>query len=203
MVYNPLDIPNLGASVAIALEAQPLVPLGSLEAFRGAGLYALYYVGDFPLYERLAEWNRESARIPIYVGKAVVDKARKGGEFSDGTTTTVLYRRILKHRSSIDAASNLNVSHFAVRFLVTLPVWIPLGEAVLIGRYRPLWNVAMDGFGNNDPGGGRRAQLRSAWDEVHPGRKWAVGQTANPLGQSEIRRRVEEHLHNLAVQDEG
>ena len=36
-----------------------------------------------------------------------------------------------------------------------------------------LWNLKLDGFGNNDPGKGRLLGKRSAWDVIHPGRTWA------------------------------
>ena len=53
-------------------------------------------------------------------------------------------------------------------------IWIPLGENILIERFKPLWNQVIDGFGNNDPGGRRATQYRSHWDVLHPGRPWAV-----------------------------
>lgn len=193
--YNPLDISNLAISVGLALEAQAPVQLTQLSRFVGAGLYALYYRGSEPLYRRIADANTNECRIPIYVGKAIVDKARKGGgDFSSGSTSQVLYRRILKHKRSIQAASNLDASDFWVRHLVSLPVWIPLGEASLVARYRPLWNVAMDGFGNNNPGRRRREQYRSLWDIVHPGRSWAALQGENPIAITDVEQRVRAHL---------
>ena len=75
--YNPLDKRNLGESVAGAMlksEIHPLPP----EKFMGAGIYAIYYTGDFEAYKDLSAVNREGkfAR-PIYVGKAVPAGARK------------------------------------------------------------------------------------------------------------------------------
>ena len=49
-------------------------------------------------------------------------------------------------------------------------IWIPLGENILIERFKPLWNQVIDGFGNNDPGGRRATQYRSHWDVLHPGK---------------------------------
>lgn len=69
--FNPLDKRHLGASVANALLESDVHPLPP-EPFIGAGVYALYYVGDFPAYEVLAEVNRNGQfACPIYVGKAV------------------------------------------------------------------------------------------------------------------------------------
>ena len=55
--YNPLEKKNLGASVAEALLGRKLRRLDTLESFKGAGVYALYYRGDFAPYARLAEHN--------------------------------------------------------------------------------------------------------------------------------------------------
>lgn len=39
------------------------------ESFIGAGVYALYYIGNSPYYKCLYELNRLSFVQPIYVGK--------------------------------------------------------------------------------------------------------------------------------------
>lgn len=57
--FNPLDKRHLGASVANALLESDIYPLPP-EPFVGAGVYALYYVGDFPAYEALADVNRNN-----------------------------------------------------------------------------------------------------------------------------------------------
>lgn len=65
--YNPLDKQHLAESAAGALlrqEPEPLPP----EPFEGAGIYAIYYLGDFEAYRPLAEINREKLEAPIYVG---------------------------------------------------------------------------------------------------------------------------------------
>jgi hypothetical protein len=41
--FNPLDKRNLAASVAEALLGRKARPLGGLEPFNGAGIYAIYY----------------------------------------------------------------------------------------------------------------------------------------------------------------
>lgn len=73
--YNPLDKNNLGASVADALLERADVPLEDVEQFIGAGIYAIYYTGDFTPYSPIAAKRNG---IPIYVGKAVQPGARKG-----------------------------------------------------------------------------------------------------------------------------
>ncbi|HEB80058.1 MAG TPA: Eco29kI family restriction endonuclease [Rhodospirillales bacterium] len=89
--YNPLDKKHLAESTAKALLNQPVVPLPPPEAFEGAGIYALYYLGDFPAYAPMAEANLKNrfAR-PIYVGKADPKGGGKGGGGLDtpsGTTS--------------------------------------------------------------------------------------------------------------------
>jgi hypothetical protein len=71
-------------------------------------------------------------------------------------------------------------------------IWIPLGESLLIDRLRPIWNLVIDGFGNHDPGGGRRNQMKSSWDVLHPGRSWANKQKDNSKPVKQI-------LDNLAA----
>jgi hypothetical protein len=92
--YNPLDRINLGESVVSALLACPVVALPPPEPFIGAGIYTLYYTGDFPAYRRIAEQNVHDAWVkPIYVGKAVPAGAWRGGYGLGESPDEVLYRR--------------------------------------------------------------------------------------------------------------
>lgn len=170
--FNPLDKKNLGGMVAEALLDSPVHPLGGLPAFRGAGIYSLYYTGDFPEYEPIARANRGDAfRVPIYVGKAIPEGGRKGKIIEDANTTRALSKRLGQHAKRIKAAaSTLKLEDFYCRHLVLDDVWIPLGESLLISRFQPLWNIRVDGFGNNVLGKGRPDQVMSRWDCLHPGR---------------------------------
>lgn len=78
--YNPLDKRHLGEQVAEALLAQDIQPLPP-SRFIGAGVYALYYIGDFPAYTALADVNKNDQFLcPIYVGKrAGRGKKRRSG----------------------------------------------------------------------------------------------------------------------------
>jgi hypothetical protein len=70
--YNPLAKRELGASVAKSLLEQPLSNLPPNEAFEGAGIYAIYYTGNFPAYDFIKKANQDGkCELPIYVGKAV------------------------------------------------------------------------------------------------------------------------------------
>lgn len=193
--YNPLDKANLGVSVGDALLSRPVEPLPPNEAFIGAGIYAIYYVGDYPAYELIATRNRDNQfTAPIYVGKAVPAGARKGGFGLGIAPGTVLFNRLSEHAVSIEQASNLTLSDFFCRYLVVDDIWIPLGESLLVQRFYPIWNRVIDGFGNHDPGSGRYNQKRSAWDVLHPGRPWAARVQESNLTEEELLRRAQSFL---------
>jgi hypothetical protein len=172
-IFNPLDKRNLGVSIADAIFRKEVFPLKELPPFNGAGIYAIYYKGDFSFYKKISEKNKKDFVQPIYAGKAIPEGGRRGGFGLDVPVGEYLYKRLNEHRKSIEAAENLNIDDFYCRFLVVDDIWIPLGESLLIEKTKPLWNVVIDGFGNHDPGGGRYNQQISSWDTIHPGRNWA------------------------------
>jgi hypothetical protein len=193
--FNPLDKANLGISVADALIARPASELPPRTPFEGAGVYAIYYFGDHPLYRRISRENKGGQlHRPIYVGKAVPKGARKGGYGLNVPPGTVLYDRLSEHASSILVVKSLNVADFSCRYLIVDDVWIPLGESLLIERFSPLWNLVIDGFGNHDPGSGRYNQRRSKWDTLHAGREWAGKCQPHTLTRSQIEAEVRQHL---------
>lgn len=194
--YNPLDKANLGASVAGAMLGQELQPLGGLSRFHGAGVYALYYHGRYAAYASIRSMKGEN-EIPIYVGKAVPAGARKGDVGLNDEPGEVLYKRLKEHADSISVASNLRIEEFSCRYLVVDDIWIPLGEALVIARFSPLWNNLIDGFGNHDPGKGRYAGLRPRWDTLHPGRKWALRCQERTETMEQIEREVVAHLRAM------
>jgi len=196
--YNPLDKRNLGKSVADALLNDPPDPLGGLAKFKGAGIYAIYYTGDFDLYAPIAERNRENRfELPIYVGKAIPAGARKGGVGLGIDPGTALFSRLSDHAKSIDQAENLELSDFHCRYLVVDDIWIPLGESLLISKFSPLWNQWLDGFGNHDPGKGRYNQERSRWDVLHPGRPFAMKCADRRETQAQIQTEMTAWLRNM------
>jgi len=193
VAFNPLDKRNLGTMVAEALLRSPVHPLGDIPDFRGAGIYVIYYKGEFPEYARIAEINREEPRIPIYVGKAIPPGGRKGQP--TGTSTTALSARLREHAESVRAARDtLSIEDFDCRYLVLDDIWIPLGERLLIAHFTPLWNVTVDGFGNHDPGKGRHKQMRSRWDYLHPGRSWSANLQDRRETLEDIKREVQQFL---------
>lgn len=63
--YNPLDKRNLAESVASAMLHTPVQKLPP-EPFIGAGVYAIYYKGDFEPYRKLVELNSRDAKKRRY-----------------------------------------------------------------------------------------------------------------------------------------
>ena len=96
-------------------------------------------------------------------------------------------------------ATNLAEADFYCRYLVVEDIWIPLGESLLIAKFAPVWNTTVAGFGNHDPGSGRRNGARPRWDQLHPGRPWAVPLQEQPVSAVEIAREVEGYLRDFTV----
>ena len=168
--YDPLSYDNLARSVVSALMEREPEALPPSVSFKGPGVYAIYYLGSFPPYREIAS---HACDCPIYVGKAIPLGARKG--LSDvHIVGNDLFRRLREHTKSLEAAENLLVNDFRCRHLVVVPVWISLAERFLISHFHPIWNTIIDGFGNHDPGKGRRDMRRPRWDILHPGRPWAA-----------------------------
>ena len=151
----------------------PIQQLPPLENFIGAGVYALYYTGNCPYYKSLYAQNRINFVQPIYVGKAV---PRGWRQARSQEPASELYFRLCDHYRSIDKAENLDVNDFHCRFMILEEAAVDMigtVESALIRQYKPVWNSAIDGFGNHDPSSGRYLQARSDWDVLHPGREWA------------------------------
>jgi hypothetical protein len=161
--YDPLSYENLAASVVRALMDREAGPLPPPERFKGAGVYAIYYLGGFAPYARVVS---PDCAEPIYVGKADPPGARRGAPADD--THTKLRDRLREHARSIRDAVNLELSDFMCRYLVVQPVWIRLAEQFLIQHFQPIWNCVIDGFGSHVPGSGRPGTRSSHWDMLHP-----------------------------------
>lgn len=192
--YNPLDKKNLGVSAATALLSSAVHNLPP-EKFIGAGVYAIYYRGDFESYKKISEMNKDGFQVPIYVGKAVPAGARKGGLGMDVDHGLALFNRLNEHYASITDANNLNPRDFYCKFLVVDDIWIPLTESLLIEKFKPLWNRCIDGFGNHDPGSGRYNQQRSPWDSIHEGRSWATKLKPNALSKEQLLEKVKNYIN--------
>jgi hypothetical protein len=177
-LFDPLAVENIGVTLAVELLEQPLHTLPPSSKFSGAGIYALYYGGDLPAYAQLRALDKAEGgwRIPIYIGKAVRQNAKKGFS-AKPVTERKLYNRIRAHARSIAEASNLEAADFRCRYLVLNDAYIALAEAVLITTFRPAWNGM--GLGSNVTGAPRMEGQASQWDSLHPGRK------GRPTGSSD------------------
>ena len=196
--FNPLSYRSLGASVVRELVSRTVHPLPPSDTFPGAGIYTLYATaGAFEPYKAYAAYNdREKGLFtrPIYVGKAVPTGSRMGSGDFEGTSQRAIYSRLRHHSRTIEAAENLDIADFYCRYVVIAPAWIGLAEQMMIREYKPLWNSAIDGFGNNDPGVGRYDQARSRWDILHPGRSWAAKCAEPEYDQAAVILQVLEYL---------
>ncbi|MCH8240102.1 MAG: hypothetical protein IIB62_08655 [Proteobacteria bacterium] len=66
-VFNPLDKTHLAESVKDHLLRRPVVQLPP-SRFVGAGIYAIYYTGDIPAYQRISRIALSDEKaMPIYV----------------------------------------------------------------------------------------------------------------------------------------
>ncbi len=182
----------------------PIHPLPPAETFLGTGVYALYYTGQNPIYSKYADLNRLAYNYPIYVGKAV-PKGWRQSRISDSeiNQSRELHNRLREHSRNIMAGANLNLEEFMCRFTIfedESSDMISTIEAALIKLTQPLWNVALDGFGNHDPGRGRYEQAKSDWDVIHPGRTWAERCNGTPKAESIILANIDRHFQGIGGQ---
>lgn len=192
-LYNPLDKSHLAESIGRAMQDQTIHSLPP-DAFTGAGVYAIYYAGEFACY---AAVSAAEPVTPIYVGIALPEGGRTGaqGLTTSALTTRKLSDRLRQHSRSIEATDNLALEDFRCRYLLLDDIWIPLAEAYLIQFHRPIWNTdIVSGFGIHAPGKGRTGQKRSLWDEIHPGRAHAAERPAATMNPGDISRRIERYL---------
>jgi Eco29kI restriction endonuclease len=192
--FNPLDRVELIRSVGRAMPSSPCEQLPP-ERFEGAGIYAIYYQGDFDPYRPVA---LAGAEWPIYVGRAMPAGEQWGLADLDTSPSAKLYERLRQHHNSVKVATNLEEDDFQCRYLVIDDIWIPQAERLLIDHYKPLWNGVVNGFGIRAPRVNPgcmtgRAGQKSAWDILHPGRPIANGRATGVSGVK-IRARIAEHL---------
>ena len=168
-VFEPSN-PNIaGRIIGIALIAQPRKPLATIERFYGSGVYALYYNGDFNAYRAITKKEH-----PIYVGKAnPADPASKTA-MEQGER---LANRLKDHRKNVvKATTTLRIEDFEYRALVVQTGYQSAAEDYLKELFKPIWNSETNvcyGLGKHGDDPETRANLRSPWDTLHPGRDWA------------------------------
>lgn len=190
-VFDPADPRLFGTFAALAMVGQDRQPLDGLDArpFYGAGIYAIYYKGDFPLYGAIS-----GTETPLYVGKA--DPA-KAGENSPKGQGTQLHGRLVEHMKNIRRAENIDIADFQCRYLVVASGWQSAAESALIGLFNPIWNKEtriLLGFGKHGDSAETRVNKRSPWDTLHPGREWAKETKEDQKSLAEIEAAVEQHF---------
>ena len=168
-VFDPGDPAVVGRFIALAMIAQPLVQLPAVERFYGSGVYALYYGGGFDAYGSI-----RGSETPIYVGKADPQSETAKTPMDQGIR---LFNRLRDHLRSIGKADDtLDVADFGCQFLVVQSGWQGAAEDYLIHLFRPIWNSEVGicyGLGKHGDAPSTRANLRSPWYTLHPGRDWA------------------------------
>lgn len=192
VVFDPSNPNVVGRIVGITLIAQPRKPLVRIERFYGSGVYAIYYNGDFKPYKEIS--HREH---PIYVGKADPADPASKTVYEQGDR---LANRLNDHsRNLTKAKTTLRLEEFEYRALVVQSGWQTPAEDYLIHLFRPIWNSEMGicyGFGKHGDDPETRANLRSPWDTLHPGRDWAHRdknmRDAKP--EKQIIAEIQEHL---------
>ncbi|WP_260292392.1 Eco29kI family restriction endonuclease [Sedimenticola hydrogenitrophicus] len=198
--FDPTDPDTAGHLVALALIAQDRVPLGRLAKTYGSGVYAIYYHGDHPLYGPVS-----GTETPIYVGKADPENPTARTPREQGPR---LYGRLNDHRRMIKTVGEhaqrevlphpLRVEDFDARRLICATNAQLVAERHLIGMFRPVWNNEIGicwGISKHGDAATTRANKRSPWDVIHPGRAWAMAAALNDkMTPEEIERRVGEHF---------
>lgn len=190
--FDPAEPSLIGNFVALAMVAQDRKPLGSLTRFYGSGVYAIYYTGPNPLYAPIS-----GTETPIYVGKA----DPKGNPKTAIDQGTKLADRLSEHRRNIEKVSGIEIEDFECRALAVQTGYQAAAESHLIRMFRPIWNNEtgiLYGLGKHGDDATTRANNKSPFDTVHPGRKWAAG---NPENQTvaEIEAKVRDHFRSATV----
>ncbi|HEY3861016.1 MAG TPA: Eco29kI family restriction endonuclease [Verrucomicrobiae bacterium] len=167
-VFDPSNPQVIGELIARTLLLQSPQRVDGIGRFYGSGVYAIYYRGDFAPYRPISGTDN-----PIYVGKAdpAMTRAETIEQQGRGLAT-----RLADHRKSIAAATNLKLDDFDCRCLVVKSAWQETAEDNLIALFNPVWNNEAGicfGFGKHGDAAKTRANRRSPWDTLHPGRKWA------------------------------
>lgn len=168
-VFDPGNPKVVGRFIALAMVAQKRQPLASFEKHYGSGVYAIYYNGPFALYAPI-----KGTETPIHVGQAApaISNARTPTEQGER-----LCRRLEDHRKNISKAkSTLDIADFEFRSLVVQSGWETAAEDYLIHLFQPIWNnetKILYGLGKHGDAATTRANKRSPWDTLHPGRTLA------------------------------
>jgi len=189
-MFDPTDPTTAGRVVALTMVAQTRHPLSKIPAFYGAGVYAIYYRGDYEHYRPLSGTDH-----PIYVGKADPAHPSAKNAVDQGVK---LSDRLGEHAKSIrKATTTLNIEDFDCRFLIVQSGFQKSAEDYLINMFKPIWNSETKicfGLGKHGDSSDTRGNKRSPWDTLHPGRAWADASSENQKSPALIVEQIREHL---------
>jgi hypothetical protein len=194
-VFDPSNPKIVGRFIALALMAQPRMPLKDVQPFYGSGVYSIYYKGRFSSYSSLRD-----SETPIYVGQAApaLSNARTAMEQGDR-----LARRLRDHRSNIaKAITTLDIEDFEYRALVVQSGWETAAEDFLIHMFQPIWNSEtgiLYGLGKHGDSAETRGNKRSPWDTLHPGRLWAAATAEDARTPGQIIKDLEVHFAKIRI----
>jgi hypothetical protein len=141
-VFDPAKPSIAGRLVALALVAQPLIPLSQMDKMYGSGVYAIYYFGPHSAYKKIS-----GTETPIYVGKADPRSSEAKTPREQGPQ---LYGRIKEHQNVINTVERYSRDHqdplalrlddFQYRRLVVATNAQLAAERYLISLFEPIWN---------------------------------------------------------------
>lgn len=194
-VFDPSNPKVVGRFVSLALVAQQRHPLSEIPRFYGSGIYAIYYNGSFPFYAPIS-----GSETPIYVGQAApaINNARTPLEQGPR-----LCARLSDHRKNIGTATTtLDLADFEFRSLVVQSGWETAAEDYMIHLFRPVWNSETNilyGLGKHGDDATTRANKRSPWDTLHPGRKWAEASKEDARSPATIETDLVRHFQEHPV----
>jgi hypothetical protein len=184
---------------AFSFTNQKKRPLDRLLAapFYGAGVYAVYYHGK----TESAYLPLSGTETPIYVGKADPKNPQAETVEEQGQA---LYSRLKEHSKSM-AKTDLPLADFYYR---ATPIQTGMQAAVedfMIRLFRPIWNKQIKicfGIGKHGDSARTRANKRSPWDTMHPGREWAAATKADQMSRKDIESKIAVHLkRHPAIRD--
>lgn len=190
--FDPSEPSLIGNFVALALIAQDRKPLATLKRFYGSGIYAIYYIGPAGIYAPIS-----GTETPIYIGKADPQGSPKN-VIEQGTK---LADRLGEHRKNIEKVEGIEIQDFECRALAVQSGYQAAAESHLIRLFRPIWNNEtriLFGIGKHGDSSTTRANNKSPFDTVHPGRAWAAG---NPEAKSvsAIHTEVASHFQTATI----
>lgn len=162
--------------------------------FWGSGVYAIYYRG-----KRVSAYTPISqTETPIYVGMSAPTNAFAETIEAQGQS---LFRRLKQHAKNI-AKTGLPLSDFTYRAATIQSGMQASVEEFMIRLFRPIWNKDVGvchGLGKHGDSAKTRANKRSPWDTMHPGRKWAAKTLRNQKERHEIVSRIALHFKTHPV----